>query len=70
MIENFHYAPFTLGPISSINMEEAGLALRQAGLTQVGHMGPEDPSNRKKYPSFFLKPNFQKLQDDSKNVSF
>ena len=35
MIENFHYAPFTLGPISSINMEEAGLALRQAGLTQV-----------------------------------
>ena len=23
------------------------------------HMGPEDPSNRKKYPSFFLKPNFR-----------
>ena len=34
----------------------------------VAHMGPEDPSNRKKYPSFFLKPNFRKLQDDSKNV--
>ena len=33
------------------------------------HMGPEDPSNRKKYPSFLLMPNFQKLQDDSKNVS-
>ena len=33
-----------------------------------GHMGPEYPSNRKKYPSFFLKPNFRKLQDDSKNV--
>ena len=33
------------------------------------HMGPEDPSNRKKYPSFLLMPKFQKLQDDSKNVS-
>ena len=34
------------------------------------HMGPEDPTNReKKYPSFFLKPKFRKLQDDSKNVS-
>ena len=32
-------------------------------------MGPEDPSNRKKYPSFFLMPKFRKLQDDSKNVS-
>ena len=33
------------------------------------HMGPEDPSNRKKYPSFFLKPNLRKLQDDSKYIS-
>ena len=33
------------------------------------HMGPEDPSNRKKYPSFLLMPNFRKLQEDSKNVS-
>ena len=29
-------------------------------------MGPEDPSNRKKYTSFFLKPNVRILQDDSK----
>ena len=33
------------------------------------HMGPEDPSNKKIYPSFFLKPNFRKLKYDSKNVS-
>ena len=33
------------------------------------HMGPEDPSNRKKYPSFFLKPICGKVQVDSKNVS-
>ena len=33
------------------------------------NMGPEDPSNRKKYPSFLLMPNFRKLQEDSKNVS-
>ena len=33
------------------------------------HMGPEDPSNRKKYPSFFLKPSRRKLQNISKNVS-
>ena len=33
------------------------------------HMGPEDPSNQKKYPSFFLQPNFRKLQNDSKNAS-
>ena len=31
-------------------------------------MDPEDPPNRKK-TSFFLKPNCQKLQDDSKNVT-
>merc|ERR1719210_2583614 len=35
MIENFHYAPFPLGSISPINMQEAGLALGQAGLTKV-----------------------------------
>ena len=35
MIDNFAYAPFTLGPINPINMEEAaGVALRQAGLRQ------------------------------------
>ena len=34
-----------------------------------GHMGTVDPSNRKKYPSFFLKPICRKLQVDSKNVS-
>ena len=33
------------------------------------HIGPEDPSNRQKIPKIFLKPNFRKLQDDSKNVS-
>ena len=33
------------------------------------HMGPEDPSNKKKYPSFLLMPNFRKLRDDSKYVS-
>ena len=33
------------------------------------HMGPEDPSSRKKYPIFLLMPNFRKLQEDSKNVS-
>ena len=33
------------------------------------HMGPEDPSIRKKYPSFLLMPNFRKLRDDSKYVS-
>ena len=33
------------------------------------HMGPEDPSNRKKYPFFLLMPNFRKLRDDSKYVS-
>ena len=33
------------------------------------HMGPEDPSNRKRIPIIFLMPNFRKLQDDSKNVS-
>ena len=33
------------------------------------YMGPEDLSNRKKCPSFFLKPNFRKLQADYKNVS-
>ena len=32
-------------------------------------MGPEDLSNKKKYPSFFLQPNFRKLQNDSKNAS-
>ena len=32
-------------------------------------MGPEDQSNKKKYPSFFLKPNRRKLQNISKNVS-
>ena len=32
-------------------------------------MGPEDPSNWKKIPIIFLKPNFRKLQEDSKNVS-
>ena len=35
----------------------------------LNHMGPDDPSNRKKIPIIFLKPNFRKLQDDSKNVS-
>ena len=38
-------------------------------VTKSLHMGPEDPSNRKKYPSFFSKPNFRKLQNYSKNVS-
>ena len=38
-------------------------------VTKSLHMGPEDPSNRKKYPSFLLMPNFRKLQEDSKNVS-
>ena len=33
------------------------------------HMGPEDPSNRKKYPSFFSKSNCRILQNISKNVS-
>ena len=33
-------------------------------------MGPEDPSNRKEYPSCLLMPNFQKLQDNSKYESF
>ena len=38
--------------------------------TCVGeHMGPEDPSNKKKYPSFLLMSNFRKLQEDSNNVS-
>ena len=32
-------------------------------------MGPEDPSNRKKYPSFFVKQTFWKLQDISRNES-
>ena len=31
-------------------------------------LGPEDPSNRKN-THHFLKPNFRKFQDDSKNVS-
>ena len=35
----------------------------------VGHMSPENPSNPKKIPIIFLKKNFQKSQDDSKNVS-
>ena len=35
----------------------------------VAHMGPEDPSNRKKYPSFLFKPNCRKLQNISKSVS-
>jgi len=42
MIDNFAYAPFTLGPISPINMEEAGVALRQAGLRQRVDVGRVD----------------------------
>ena len=33
------------------------------------HGSWSNPSNRKKYPSFLLMPNFRKLQEDSKNVS-
>ena len=32
-------------------------------------MGPEDPSNLKKNTHYFFKPNYGKLQNDSKNVS-
>merc|ERR1712018_765112 len=32
-------------------------------------MGHEDPSNRKKIPIIFFKPNCWKLQNDSNNVS-
>jgi len=42
MIDNFAYAPFTLGPINPINMEEAGVALRQAGLRQRVDVGRVD----------------------------
>jgi len=42
MIDNFAYAPFTLGPINPINMEEAGVALRQAGLRQWVDVGRVD----------------------------
>ena len=47
--------------------------VRGAALSPIqgggNHMGPEDPSNKKKIPIIFLLPNFRKLQDDSKNVS-
>merc|ERR1712037_891219 len=42
MIDNFAYAPFTLGPINPINMEEGGVALRQAGLRQRVDVGRVD----------------------------
>merc|ERR1719180_137485 len=42
MIDNFAYAPFTLGPISPINTEEAGVALRQAGTRQRVDVGRVD----------------------------
>ena len=44
-------------------------AFGNARISRAPHMGPEDPSNRKKYPSFLLMPNFRILQDNSILVS-
>ena len=46
-----------------------GIPAKNGFMAVSPNMGPEDLSNRKKIPIIFLKPNFRKLQNDSKNVS-
>ena len=59
--------------VNDMSLNEAGHATIAAYKENVfsvflPFLGPEDPSNRKN-THHFLKPNFRKFQDDSKNVS-
>ena len=66
---NLSYDRIESGPTENKKVKCKNIKFLSAKTLFRLHMGPEDPSNRKKCPSFFFQAKFSEIANGSKNVS-